>query len=154
MDSGPDVEKYHRVIGIDLGTTYSVVAAQNRFAETTDILEDKEGDNTSSTPSVVSARPRFDGKVLVGASAKRNLPYDPLNTIIEIKREMGQFFTKSTLKKYGAENEPFVALPDESEGPVTAGQLEAHPVQVQLFGRWFTPQEISALILMKMKTIA
>ncbi len=113
----------YRVIGIDLGTTYSAVAAFNPHAELAQIIPNsEESTNPQTTPSVVSVM-QNTGQILVGRPAKNNLPANPQNTIIEIKREMGAVFNDN-------------------------------PVKVQLNGKSFKPQEISAFILMKMKKIA
>ena len=137
-------DKFHRVIGIDLGTTYSAVAAYNKFAEASEIINNKAEGDRPTTPSVVSLDPILN-KAIVGYAAKRNLANDPENTIIEIKREMGENFRPETLKKFGAER--FYSV--------------EHPLKVHLQipwlseqERWFTPQEISAFILTKMKEIA
>jgi molecular chaperone DnaK (HSP70) len=141
-------EKYHKVIGIDLGTTYSAVAAYNKFKEQAEIIKNSAEGDTPTTPSVVSLDPSSN-KAIAGYAAKRNLASQPENTIIEIKREMGEVFRPETLKKYGA------------EGKFTGTGPEPDPVKVHFNApwlaaeeQWFTPQEISAIILMKMKEIA
>jgi molecular chaperone DnaK (HSP70) len=134
-------EKWHRVIGIDLGTTYSASAAYNRFTEQTEIICNPE-DGRQTTPSVVSLD--NTGRVIVGNAAKNNLAFAPENTIIEIKREMGEEFRPETLDKFQARG----LYRAREEG------VEGDPVKVRLAGEWFTPQEISAFILMKMKAIA
>jgi molecular chaperone DnaK (HSP70) len=124
----------HRVIGIDLGTTYSAVAAFDVASGEAQIIPDET--NKATTPSVVGLDAQT-AKAIVGRVAKQNLPNDPRNTIIEIKREMGEFFRPETAAKYGAE----------------AGQV-GKPVQVPFAGERFMPQEVSAFILMRMKEIA
>jgi molecular chaperone DnaK (HSP70) len=125
-------ENLHRVIGIDLGTTYSAVAAHNKYTTIAEIIHDA---NAQTTPSVVSLDP-ITRKVIVGKVAKQNLPADPLNTIIEIKREMGEVFRPENREKFSVRWD------------------EGKPVTVLLDGQPFQPQEISAFILMKMKSIA
>jgi len=127
----------HKVIGIDLGTTYSAVAAWDPDQEEAVIITDKTVDRGATTPSVVSLHPVV-GKVVVGQAAKQNLANDPDNTIIEIKREMGAEFTAQTLAKYRAE-EVFKV---------------GEPVKARFVGEWRLPQEISAFTLLKMKEIA
>ena len=78
----------HKVIGIDLGTTYSAVAAYDP-KEMTSVLLPDDDDKSGITPSVIGLNA---GKAIVGWLAKRNAPADPRNTIIEIKREMGELF--------------------------------------------------------------
>jgi molecular chaperone DnaK (HSP70) len=126
----------HRVVGIDLGTTYSAVATYDSDELKTIMLDNYET-NEQTTPSVVSINP-IDRRVMVGRAAKNNLPNDPLNTIVEIKREMGATFIPETLDKFGWR---------ETYRP-------GDPVRVRFRGEIFLPQEISAFTLMKMKEIA
>lgn len=136
-------EKLHRVIGIDLGTTYSAVAAYNQNLEQAEIINNPEDSSAPTTPSVVSLDP-MTRKAIVGRAAKRNLAFDPLNTVIEIKREMGEVFRPETVDKFQARG-IFRAKEDGYEGD---------PVKVRFSEQWFMPQEISAFTLMKMKEIA
>ena len=135
----------HPVIGIDLGTTYSAVAVYNTFTQQAEMIDDPENPGKDTVPSVVSFDP-LTGKVLVGAWAKNRLAVDPQNTVIEIKREMGEEFSEATLDKFGARGR-FRATQRE------AG-IEGDPVQAKLGEDWYRPQEISAFILMKMKAVA
>ncbi len=138
---------YHRVIGIDLGTTYSAVAAHSDEREETLIVSNRET-LEETTPSVVSLD-RARRQVMVGQMAKRNLAADPANTVIEIKREMGEIFTPELIRKYDPRGEKrFVAKEDRPGG------ASGDPVEVKFCGEWFRPQEISAFTLMKMKEIA
>jgi len=129
----------HHVVGIDLGTTYSGVAAWNKHEEMTEMIVSKAETEAygGKIPSVISLDP-YSGKALVGTWAKRHYSADTENTIIEIKREMGEVFTPELLKKYQAEE--FFRV--------------GEPVKVWFKGRWYMPQEASALILMRMKQIA
>ena len=77
---------YHRVIGIDLGTTYSVVAAYNFDKQ--DVLVIPNRQNERTTPSVVYVSPKRE--VVVGKSAKKKLSNDPSGVIFEVKRMMGE----------------------------------------------------------------
>ncbi len=131
-------ENLHRVIGIDLGTTYSAVATFATFVEQAVIIRNVADGNSQTTPSVISYD-QISGKAIVGEWAKRNIVSEPLNTVIEIKREMGEEFSEQTLKKF---NVP--------PGVYRVGD----PVKVHFAGQWLMPQEISAFILMKMKQIA
>ena len=117
----------HRVIGIDLGTTYSAVAAFDTDSGEAEVIVDRREGDAATTPSVVGYE-RTSGKAIVGAAAKRNLPNDPQNTITEIKREMGE------------------VVKDE--------RGEDQPLTVRFADDGFLPQEISAFTLMKMKEIA
>jgi molecular chaperone DnaK (HSP70) len=131
-------EKWHKVIGIDLGTTYSAVAAYNLHKGQVEIIKNPESDNPETTPSVVSLHPTAY-KAFVGSAAKRNLAQYPADTIIEVKREMGEDFRPETLVKFNA------------HGTFNQGD----PVKVRFGNRdWMLPQEISAFTLMKMKEIA
>ncbi len=132
---------HHRVVGIDLGTTYSSVAAYcpDDFAPA--IISDPalNGPAAAATPSVV----RLDaatGILQVGHPAKDAIVDRGRSgeTIIEVKREMGALFTANSLETFGA-----------------AGVFKAEePVRVHLGQHWLRPQEVSALILMRMKQIA
>lgn len=134
--------KYHSVIGIDLGTTYSAVSAFNKHSKTAEIIKNHVEWDSETTPSVISLDPLMR-KVIVGFSAKRQIENPnirPEDTIIEIKREMGAFFKdEGHLEKFNAKS---------------AGKRIHDPVEVFFAGRWNRPQEISAFILMKMKEIA
>jgi len=129
-------EKYHNVIGIDLGTTYSAVATYNNFIASTEILKTATGELT--VPSVVS----FDRnkKVYAGLEAKNNFPVDPDNTVIEIKREMGEVVNERNVEK----------LRKLGLNPV----INEDPYRVFFGDEWFLPQEISAFILMEVKEVA
>jgi len=128
----------HRVIGVDLGTTYSAVAAYDPDDLMAEVIPDEDGNPT--TPSVVSYD-RGSAKVLVGWAAKRNLPNAPGDTIIEIKREMGE-------QEGGGEGRPTDGKGDvEARPPVKVGFAS-------LPDKAFLPQEISAFILRRMKEIA
>ncbi len=143
--------KYHRVIGIDLGTTYSAVSVFNRFSEETDIIPNPESVDAlgrlkpETTPSVVSVD-KMTHKVIVGWPAKKNIG-ENCETIIEIKREMGETFREDTLDKFHARGQ----FRPRGEG---AGGYEGDPVKVMFAGDWRLPQEISAFTLMKMKEVA
>jgi len=130
-------EKYHKVIGIDLGTSYCAVATYNNFTGYTEILRTAKGEST--IPSVVSFD-RVIKKVYVGQEAKNNFPVDPDNTVIEIKREMGEVVNERNVEKLrGFGLNPMI-------------NQDAYRV---FFGDgWFLPQEISAFILMEVKEVA
>jgi molecular chaperone DnaK (HSP70) len=78
----------HRVVGIDLGTTYSAVAAYDSDLLEAEILVNPEEDDGATTPSVV-ALDRETGNVLIGGVAKQSLARRPQDVVIEVKREMG-----------------------------------------------------------------
>jgi len=134
----------HLVVGIDLGTTYSAVSAYDTFNETAEVLRNAKEANAQTVPSVVSLAA---GRVIVGDAAQRTLAYDPSNTIIEVKREMGENFRPETLAKFGGDRAGFRASDPQNN-------IDGDPVRVLFAGQWMLPQEISALVLMKMKQIA
>ncbi|HEY4238310.1 MAG TPA: Hsp70 family protein [Kofleriaceae bacterium] len=78
--------EYHKVIGIDLGTTYSVVAAYSYAKSDVKVIPNKQNEHT--TPSVVYIGP--NGQVSVGKAAKEKMSREPGNVIFEVKRIMGE----------------------------------------------------------------
>jgi len=123
-----------KIIGIDLGTTNSAVAIIE--GGNPKIVENIEGART--TPSIVSIAK--NGDRLVGLSAKRQAVTNPSKTISSIKRFMGKRF--SEIKKETK------LLPYK----VTKGDNDT--IKVQIDDRFYTPQEISAMVLQKMKKVA
>src|SRR2546423_7749243 len=125
-----------KVIGIDLGTTNSVVAVMEAGEPT--VLENSEGSRL--TPSIV-AIPK-SGERLVGLVAKRQAVTNPENTIFSIKRLMG--------RKY---DDPEVQRTIKSL-PYKITRAPNGDVRVVLGGREYSPPEMSAMILQKMKVDA
>ena len=123
-----------KVIGIDLGTTNSVVAVMEGGDPV--VIPNAEGGRT--TPSVVGFTK--DGERLVGQIAKRQAVTNPQNTVFSIKRFMG--------RKMGEVKEETARVPYK----VTGGTNDVSTVEVQ--GKRYTPPEISAMILQKMKQTA
>jgi molecular chaperone DnaK len=123
-----------KVIGIDLGTTNSVVAVMEGGDPV--VIPNAEGGRT--TPSVVGFTK--DGERLVGQVAKRQAVTNPTNTVFSIKRFMGRRMEEAT--------EETKRVPYK----VQAGQNGLASVEVQ--GKRYTPPEISAMILQKMKQTA
>jgi molecular chaperone DnaK len=123
-----------KVIGIDLGTTNSVVAVMEGGDPV--VIPNAEGGRT--TPSVVAFTK--DGERLVGQIAKRQAVTNPQNTIFSIKRFMG--------RKLSEVQEETKRVPYK----VVAGPNDLAVVEVQ--GKRYTPPEISAMILQKMKQTA
>ena len=123
-----------KVIGIDLGTTNSCVAVLEGGEPT--VIVNAEGDRT--TPSVVGFR--ADGDRVVGKAAKNQAVTNPTNTVFSIKRFMGRKFSEvaSELKTV-----PY---------KVTEGKDGRCVVDID--GHLYTPEEISAMILQKLKTDA
>jgi molecular chaperone DnaK len=123
-----------KVIGIDLGTTNSVVAVMEGGAAT--VIPNQEGNRL--TPSVVAFAK--DGEILVGQVAKRQAITNPENTVFSIKRFMGRRYdeVQEEIKKV-----PYkvVAAPNGD-------------VRIEIRGKQYSPPEISAMILRKLKEAA
>ena len=123
-----------KIIGIDLGTTNSVVAVMEGSEPV--VIPNAEGGRT--TPSIIAFKK--DGERLVGAPAKRQAITNPHNTIFSIKRFMG--------RKYGEVAEEMKTVPYE----VVKG--DGDTARVQIDDRVYTPQELSAMTLQKLKQTA
>lgn len=123
-----------KIIGIDLGTTNSVVAVM----EGNDPVVIANAEGARTTPSVVGF-PK-SGERLVGAAAKRQAVTNSQNTVFSIKRFMGRFFNEV--------NEEMKLVPYK----VVHG--ENNTARVQISDRVYSPPEISAMILQKMKQTA
>jgi molecular chaperone DnaK len=123
-----------KVIGIDLGTTNSVVAVMEGGDPV--VIPNAEGGRT--TPSVVGFSK--DGERLVGQIAKRQAVTNPQNTVFSIKRFMGGKISEMQTE--------IARVPYK----IVKGQNDLASVEVQ--GKTFTPPEISAMILQKMKQTA
>ena len=123
-----------KIIGIDLGTTNSCVAVME--GNTPTVIANSEGART--TPSIVAQSKT--GEWLVGAPAKRQAITNPENTVFSIKRFMGRFFNEVT--------EEMSRVPYK----VVRGQNDS--ARVEISGRQYSPPEISAMILQKMKQTA
>ena len=121
-----------KVIGIDLGTTNSCVAVYE--ANEAKIIPNKEGKNT--TPSVVAFTDK--GEVLVGDPAKRQAITNPTKTIYSVKRIMGLMFDEDKTKEA-----------QDKVGYKIVNRNGAAAVDID--GKVYSPQEISAKILMKLK---
>ncbi|MGN8372458.1 molecular chaperone DnaK [Helicobacter pylori] len=121
-----------KVIGIDLGTTNSAMAVYE--GNEAKIIANKEGKNT--TPSIVAFTDK--GEILVGESAKRQAVTNPEKTIYSIKRIMGLMFNEDKAKE--AEKRLPYKIVDRNGA-----------CAIEISGKVYTPQEISAKILMKLK---
>jgi molecular chaperone DnaK len=124
-----------KIIGIDLGTTNSVVAVMEGGEPI--VITNSEGGRT--TPSVVAFAK--DGSRLVGQVAKRQAVTNPENTIYSIKRFMG--------RRYNEVTEETKQVPYKVQGSGTGGD-----VRIYAGGKEWSPPEISAMILQKMKQSA
>lgn len=125
-----------KIIGIDLGTTNSCVAVME--GNEPRVIENDEGGRT--TPSVVAFMPNGERKI--GAPAKRQAITNPAKTVASIKRFMGRRFSEVT-------NQHEV---DRASYKVVKGDNDT--VRVAIDDRNYTAQEISAMVLQKMKKIA
>jgi molecular chaperone DnaK len=122
-----------KIIGIDLGTTFSAVAVIKDGEPK--IIENKEGGRT--TPSIVALNKA--GERLVGILAKRQQITNPKNTIYSVKRLIGKRFSDPEIQKEKK------LLPYEIKESTDGG------VEIKMGDKWYKPAEISAMILQKLK---
>jgi len=125
-----------KIIGIDLGTTNSAIAVME--AGTPKILENAEGART--TPSIVAQSKTGDR--MVGLLAKRQGVTNPKNTIYQIKRFIGHNFDDPAVQK------------DRSSVPFEMQKSSTGGIEVKMGDKWYRPEEISAMILTKLKNDA
>ncbi|MBU4601665.1 molecular chaperone DnaK [bacterium] len=125
-----------KIIGIDLGTTNSVVAVIEGGKPV--IIENAEGGRT--TPSIVAFTKK--GERLVGLLAKRQAVTNPENTIFSVKRLIGRRYNDELVKK-AKKILPFKIIPGEHTD-----------IKIEAKGKAYSPQEISAMILQKLKKSA
>ena len=125
-----------RVIGIDLGTTNSCVAVME--GTQAKVLENAEGART--TPSVVAFGE--NNEKLVGQAAKRQAVTNPENTLFAVKRLIGRNFDDDTVKK------------DVSRAPYKIIKSDNNDAWLEARGEKYSPSQISAFILQKMKETA
>lgn len=123
-----------KIIGIDLGTTNSCVSVMEGNDPV--VIPNSEGKRT--TPSVVAFVEGGERKV--GDAAKRQAVTNPQNTVYSIKRFMGNKYSESQKE---AERVPYKVVKGDNDTP-----------RVEIEGRMYTPQEISAMVLQKMKKTA
>ena len=123
-----------KIIGIDLGTTNSCVAVMEGNEPV--VIPNSEGHRT--TPSVVAFT--ADGERKVGDPAKRQAITNPKRTVFSIKRFMGETYDKVSA--------------DIARAPYAIVKGDNNTPRVDIDGRQYTPQEISAIILQKMKKTA
>jgi molecular chaperone DnaK len=125
-----------RTIGIDLGTTNSVMATIEGGEPV--VIPNAEGERL--TPSVVAVT--NTGERLVGRFARRQAITNPENTVFSVKRFMGRKFNDPTVQR------------DKELVPYEMKAAQNGDVQVKMGDRWYSPQEISAMILQKLKADA
>ena len=125
-----------KILGIDLGTTNSAMAIIE--AGEPKILENHEGNRT--TPSITAISK--SNERLVGLLAKRQAVVNPHNTIFSVKRLIGRKFSDLEVQR------------DKKLMPFEFRQSNAGGVEVKMGDRWYKPEEISAMILAKLKADA
>src|SRR5690554_6020449 len=125
-----------KVIGIDLGTTNSCVAVMD--GKTPKVIENAEGART--TPSMVAFS--ADSERLVGQPAKRQAVTNPEGTLFAVKRLIGRRYSDPTVTK------------DKDLVPYKIIEGENGDAWVEVNGKGYSPSEVSAMILSKMKETA
>ncbi len=128
-----------KIIGIDLGTTYSCVGVwQNDRVE---IIANDQGNRT--TPSYVAFN---DKERLIGDAAKNQVSINPLNTVFDAKRLIGRSMNDDNVKR-DMKHWPFKVISGKSNQPIIEVEYNNEKKQ-------FSPEEISSMVLIKMKEIA
>ncbi|HEY4496834.1 MAG: molecular chaperone DnaK [Candidatus Terrybacteria bacterium RIFCSPLOWO2_01_FULL_44_24] len=125
-----------KILGIDLGTTNSAMAIMEGGEPK--IIENSEGART--TPSMVAANK--SGERLAGILAKRQAVTNAENTIFSVKRLIGRRFLDQEVQR------------DKQWLPYTIREASNGGVEVKMVDKWYAPQEISAMVLSKLKTNA
>ncbi|KAK6526127.1 ATPase with role in protein import into the ER [Arthrobotrys megalospora] len=133
-----EAENYGTVIGIDLGTTYSCVGVMQKGK--VEIIANDQGNRI--TPSWVAFT---DDERLVGDAAKNQAAANPKRTIFDVKRLIGRKFSESDVQK-DIKHFPFDVVNKDGKPHIK--------VEVNGSDRTFSPEEISAMVLGKMKEIA
>ncbi|KAL6948499.1 Heat shock protein ssb1 [Hanseniaspora vineae] len=128
---------FQGAIGIDLGTTYSCVAT---YESNVEIIANEQGNRV--TPSYVAFTPE---ERLIGDAAKNQAALNPKNTVFDAKRLIGRRFDEESVQS-DIKTWPFTVI-DQQGSPL---------IQVEYLGetKTFSPQEISSMVLTKMKEIA
>ncbi|KAG0360743.1 ATPase with role in protein import into the ER, partial [Gamsiella multidivaricata] len=137
-DADETRESYGTVIGIDLGTTYSCVGVYKNGR--VEIIANDQGHRI--TPSYVAFT---EDERLVGDAAKNQYAANPTNTIFDAKRMIGRRFDDKDVQQ-DLKHFPF-KVKSKSGAPVIEVNVKGEP-------KTFTPEEISAMVLGKMKEIA
>jgi molecular chaperone DnaK len=122
-----------KILGIDLGTTNSVVAYMSGGKPT--VIANAQGSRL--TPSVVAVDDKE--QVLVGAPARNQAVTNPLNTIYSVKRLIGRNWDDKGIEK------------DKKSLPFEMRKAGNGGIEVKMENKWYTPQEVSAKVLAKLK---
>ncbi len=122
-----------KILGIDLGTTNSAMAVVEGGEP--NIIENKEGNRT--TPSIVAISKSADR--LVGLLAKRQAVTNPSNTLYSVKRLIGRKFSDAEVKR------------DKTLLPYELRESSNGGVEIKMGEKWFRPEEVSAMVLQKLK---
>ncbi|MCL5012273.1 MAG: molecular chaperone DnaK [Patescibacteria group bacterium] len=125
-----------KILGIDLGTTNSAMAVVEGGEPK--VLENAEGNRT--TPSIVAMSK--SNERLVGMLAKRQGVVNPVNTIFSVKRLIGRKFTDEEVQH------------DKAWFPFAMRAASTGGVEIQMGDKWYKPEEISAMVLAKLKADA
>ncbi|HVX90507.1 MAG TPA: molecular chaperone DnaK [Candidatus Paceibacterota bacterium] len=125
-----------KILGIDLGTTNSAMAIVEGGEPR--VLENAEGQRT--TPSIVAVGK--NGERIVGTLAKRQSVTNPTNTIYQIKRFIGHSFDEPAVQK------------DKEVVPFEMRKASNGGIEVKMGDKWYSPEEVSAMILSKLKADA
>jgi len=125
-----------KIIGIDLGTTFSAMAVMEGNAPK--IIENAEGART--TPSIVATTK--NGEKLVGLLARRQAVTNPKNTVFQVKRFMGHQYDDAGVQK------------DKTSVSFDISKSANNGVEISMSGKKYRPEEVSAMILQKMKNDA
>ena len=128
------LQQQEMIVGIDLGTTNSLIAIIHPDTGKPTVL--KEYDHSSLVPSVVHFGP--NGNITVGAEAQEFLATDPTNTIFSVKRLMGKSYRDVA---GGKKTFSYKIIDDGGEGLV----------KIEAGGRWYSPIELSSFILVALK---
>ena len=125
-----------KILGIDLGTTNSAMAIVEGGEPR--VLENAEGART--TPSIVAVGK--NGERIVGTLAKRQSVTNPLNTIFQMKRFIGHRFDEPEVQK------------DKAAVPFEMRKAENGGIEIKMADKWYRPEELSAMVLGKLKADA
>eukprot|EP00938_MAST-03A_sp_MAST-3A-sp1_P003079 g3079.t1 len=131
-------------IGIDLGTTYSCVGLWRESLDGVEILANESGHKT--TPSYVAFT--SEGERLIGESAKNQVALNPRNTVFDAKRLIGRKFSDPIVQR-DIQHWSFKVVREDEKSDNPLIEVEVQGKQV----RRFTPQEISSMVLSKMRSV-